>query len=379
MTPRPIWFRYSPKNSYSIAALLPLVEAGLARQPKEGIMLYSFATAQAGEVYAEVDRARAAGAVKAVYVAGGPHPSALPEEALRHFDFVVIGEGEETLPELIRAIEGGMDPGEVKGIAYRSGGRVVFTSQGAPVDLDLYPPFSRILSPIEISRGCPWGCTYCQTPRLFGFCMRHRSIQTIERYARRHKDIRFTSPNSLAYGSDGRRPRLEKVEALLKALSEQKKPIYFGTFPSEVRPEFVSRKALEIITRYCANKSLSLGGQSGSPAVLRRICRGHGPEAIEAACDLALQFGLTPQVDFIFGLPEESEEDQRLTLDLVRRIVAKNGKVRAHRFTPLPGTPLWGASPAPLAKEVEASLGRLALEGRLTGSWSAGNARDKTA
>ena len=47
MTPLPIWFRYSPKNSYSIAALLPLVEAGLARQPKEGIMLYSFATAQA--------------------------------------------------------------------------------------------------------------------------------------------------------------------------------------------------------------------------------------------------------------------------------------------------------------------------------------------
>jgi B12-binding domain/radical SAM domain protein len=379
LTPLPIWFRYSPKNSYSIAALLPLVEAGLARQPKEGIMLYSFATAQAGEVYAEVDRARSSGAVKAVYIAGGPHPSALPEEALQHFDFVVIGEGEETLPELIRAIEGGLDPAEVKGIAYRSGDRVFFTGGRAPVDLDLYPPFSRILSPIEISRGCPWGCTYCQTPRLFGFCMRHRSIETIKKYARRHKDIRFTSPNSLAYGSDGRRPRLEKVEALLKALSEQKKPIYFGTFPSEVRPEFISRKALEIITRYCANKSLSLGGQSGSPAMLRRICRGHGPEAIEAACYLALQFGLTPQVDFIFGLPEESEEDQRLTLDLVRRIVAKNCKVRAHRFTPLPGTPLWGASPAPLAKEIEACLGRLALEGRLTGSWSAGNARDKTA
>jgi len=379
LTSLPIWFRYSPKNSYSIAALLPLVEAGLARQPREGIMLYSFATAQAGEVYAEVERARSGGAVDAVYIAGGPHPSALPEEALQHFDFVVIGEGEETLPELIRAIEGGLDPATVKGIAYRSRGRVGFTGGRAPVDLDLYPPFSRILSPIEISRGCPWGCTYCQTPRLFGFCMRHRSIETIEKYARRHKDIRFTSPNSLAYGSDGRRPRLEKVEALLKALSEQKKPIYFGTFPSEVRPEFLSRKALEIIIRYCANKSLSLGGQSGSPAVLRRIGRGHGPEAIEAACDLALEFGLTPQVDFIFGLPEESEEDQRLTLDLVRRIVAKNGKVRAHRFTPLPGTPLWGASPAPLAKEVEACLGRLALEGRLTGSWSAGNARDKTA
>ncbi|HQE97977.1 MAG TPA: hypothetical protein PKY20_07210, partial [Methanothrix sp.] len=58
----PVWFRYHPKNSYSIAALLPLVEADLSRQPKDGIMLYSFATAQAKEVYAEVDRARAFGA-----------------------------------------------------------------------------------------------------------------------------------------------------------------------------------------------------------------------------------------------------------------------------------------------------------------------------
>jgi len=373
----PVWFRYHPKNSYSIAALLPLVEADLSRQPKDGIMLYSFATAQAKEVYAEVDRARAFGAAQAVYIAGGPHPSALPEEALQHFDFVVIGEGEESLPQLIRALESGSDPAAVKGIAFKRQGRVLFTGNREPVDLDLYPPFSRILAPIEISRGCPWGCTYCQTPRLFGFCMRHRSIEVIERYARRHKDIRFTSPNALAYGSDGRRPRMEKVEALLLALWEQKKPIYFGTFPSEVRPDFLTEKALELITRYCANKSLSLGGQSGSPTVLCRIGRGHGREEIEAACDLALEFGLTPQVDFIFGLPQESEEEQRQTLDLVRWIVAKKGKVRAHRFTPLPGTPLWGELPAPLAGEVEACLGRLALEGRVTGSWSA--SKDKTA
>ncbi len=36
------------------------------------------------------------------------------------------------------------------------------------MDLDLYPPFTSILAPIEISRGCPWGCTYCQTPAFSG-------------------------------------------------------------------------------------------------------------------------------------------------------------------------------------------------------------------
>lgn len=366
------WFRYNSRNSYSIAALMPLVEAGIAREPKDGIMLYSFATAQAEEVYSEVSRA----GVDAIYIAGGPHPSALPEEVLEHFNFVVIGEGEETLPELIEAIENDRDPASVKGIAYKCQRRIKFTEKRLPVDLDSYPPFAKILAPIEISRGCPWGCTYCQTPRLFGSCMRHRSIPVIAKYARYHRDIRFTSPNSLAYGSDGRKPRLEKVEALLKVLFEQKKPIYFGTFPSEVRPEFVTPAALELVVKYCSNKSLSLGGQSGSPAVLRLVGRGHGRGEIETACELTMDYGLTPQVDMIFGLPMESEEDQRMTLDLVRWIAAKGGKVRAHRFMPLPGTPLAGTLPAPLADDVEECLGRMALEGRLTGTWSDGSRND---
>jgi len=367
-----MWFRWNNKNSYSIAALLPLIDATLAHKPEPGIMLYSFATAQAKEIYGEVSRARAA-KVEAIYIAGGPHPSAMPEEVLDHFDFVVIGEGEETLPELIEAIENGRDPACVLGIAYKCDGVVRFTEKRPPVDLDKYPPFANILAPIEISRGCPWGCTYCQTPRLFGTCMRHRSIPIIAQFARRHKDIRFTSPNSLAYGSDGRKPRLEKVELLLKALAEQKMPIYFGTFPSEVRPDFVSREALALIAKYCANKSISLGGQSGSPAVLRSIGRGHGRCEIEEACELALEHGLTPQVDLIFGLPMETAEDQQMTLDLVRWIEGKGGKVRAHRFMPLPGTPLAGTRPASLSEDAEAILGRMALKGRLTGTWGREN------
>ncbi len=375
-----VWFRWYSKNSYSIAALLPLIDAELTRRPRPGIMLYSFATPQAKEVYKEVEAAKTK--VDAVFVAGGPHPSALPEEVLEHFDFVVVGEGEETLPELIGAIAEGRDPGKVKGIAFKTDGKVRYTEKRPYVDLDLYPPFERpILAPVEISRGCPWGCTYCQTPQLFGCRMRHRSITAIVEHAQLHRDIRFTSPNSLAFGSDGRRPRLEKVEALLKALVDLKRPIYFGTFPSEVRPDFVSHEAMELIARYCANRTLSLGGQSGSAGVLEAVRRGHGVEEIGVACELALEHGLVPQVDLIFGLPTESEEDQCQTLELARWIVGKGGKVRAHRFTPLPGTPLARARPAPLAPEVEAELGRLALQRKLKGTWSANSqfARDKTA
>jgi len=244
--------RWNKKNSYSIAALMVLVDIELTAVPRLGIMLYSFATAQAEEVYREVAAAKSG----SVYIAGGPHPSALPEEALQYFDYVVVGEAEETLPELIDAIKKGRSVDYVLGIAYHKDGRTICTPERPAVDLDLYPPFcSCILAPIEISRGCPWSCAYCQTPRLFGSRMRHRSIDVIARFASYHKDVRFTSLNSLSYGKDGRRPRLDKVEALLRRLAETGKPIYFGTFPSEVRPEFISPQALDLISSYCANSA----------------------------------------------------------------------------------------------------------------------------
>jgi B12-binding domain/radical SAM domain protein len=369
-SPTGIWFRWNKKNSYSIAALLPLVEgAGLAEKPREGIMLYSFASAQAEEVRREVAAARAE--VEAVFVAGGPHPSARPEEALRSFDYVVIGEGEETLPELIGVIKGKGDPETVLGIAYRRDGEIRITPRRDYVDLDRYPPFKPpIFSPLEISRGCPWGCAYCQTPRLFGRNMRHRSIPTILKYARCYSDLRFTSPNSLAYGSDGVHPRIDKVERLLKSLSELDKPIYFGTFPSEVRPDFVSEETLDLVVRYCKNQYISIGGQSGSDRILKMIGRGHDVEAVRRACEICLDRGIVPNLDLIVGLPKETPEDQRMTLDLAREVVGGGGRIRAHHFIPLPDTPLEDAAPAPLSDEVAKEMGKLALGGKATGKWA---------
>lgn len=367
-SPSGIWFRRNRKNMYSIAALLPLVEgAGLANRPKEGIMLYSFASGQAEEIYREV----AGSKVEAVFVAGGPHPSARPEEVLRYFDYVVIGEGEETLPELIGAIKEGGDLESVQGIAYKRDGTVRITPGRDHVDLDKYPPFRPpIFSPIEISRGCPWGCAYCQTPCLFGRKMRHRSIPTILKYARCYSDLRFTSPNSLAYGSDGVHPRIDKVELLLKSLSELEKPIYFGTFPSEVRPDFVSEEALDLVIKYCKNRYLSIGGQSGSNEVLRRIGRGHDVDVVRRACDMCLDRGIVPNLDLIVGLPMETPEDQRMTLDLAREVVGKGGRIRAHYFMPLPDTPLEDAQPVPVGDEVAREMGKLALGGKATGKWA---------
>jgi radical SAM superfamily enzyme YgiQ (UPF0313 family) len=73
-------------------------------------------------------------------------------------------------------------------------------------------------------------------------------------------------------------------------------------------------------------------------------------------------------VDFIVGLPFETDNDQRATVELIR-LVARSGKVHVHRFLPLPGTPLAGQNARPLLKETEKLCGNLALRGKLTGSW----------
>jgi B12-binding domain/radical SAM domain protein len=196
--------------------------------------------------------------------------------------------------------------------------------------------------------------------------MRHRSIDEIAEYANRYRDSRFVSPNAFAYGSDGIHPRWEKIERLFKKLERR---IYFGTFPSEVRPEFVCEESLSLLTRYCSNTKLHFGGQSGSNAVLEKLFRGHTVDDVIHAVELCNDFSITPVVDFIVGLPFETDEDQERTLDLIQW-VARSGKVHVHRFLPLPGTRLAGTNARSLLPETEKTCGKLAFSGKLTGSWN---------
>jgi len=196
--------------------------------------------------------------------------------------------------------------------------------------------------------------------------MRHRSIDAIAEYANRYEHARFVSPNAFAYGSDGIHPRFEKVEKLFSRL---KNSIYFGTFPSEVRPEFICEESLSLLVKYCSNIKLHFGAQSGSDRVLKQLNRGHAVSDIISAVELCKEFSITPVIDFIVGLPIESDEEQKMTLDLIQW-VARSGKVHVHRFIPLPGTALAGTNARSLLPETEKICGKLALSGKLTGSWN---------
>ncbi len=350
----------------SIAVLMPLIPgADIVKQPAKGIMIYSFATPQTSDVFREV----AEYGKESILIAGGPHPSACPEETLRFFDYAVIGEGEQTLPELVDVILNQGDISSVRGIAFRSKNKIMFTGKRDRVHLDAYPPFDPEImhNAIEITRGCPYSCTYCGTPGLFGNKMRHRSIDAISRYAKFLRDIRFISPNAFSYGSDGVHPRIEKIELLLRTLSPGR--IFFGTFPSEVRPDFINDRILELISDYCTNTTINLGGQSGSQRILKLIKRKHTVDDIIIGVEKCLEHGLIPAVDVIFGLPGETELDQNDTLTLIQWLTGRGGRVHSHYFMPLPGTALERSTPAPLSEKVRKVMGKLALQGKATGTW----------
>lgn len=315
-------------------------------------------------------------------LAGGVHATAEPLATLRAgFDFVAVGEGEHVVRDLARALVDGAPLAGVRGLARLEAGELVRGARAAPVaELDEFAPFDparRRFGPIEITRGCIYACKFCQTPFLAKARFRHRSSANIAHWAGEIaraglRDVRFVSPTSLSYGSDDESVNLAAVEDLLARVREAigaHGRLFFGTFPSEVRPEHVTPQALAVLARFVDNDNLVIGGQSGSDRVLAATHRGHDVESIERAVRVALAGGFEPNVDFLLGLPGEDEQDARQTLELVERLTQLGARAHAHTFMPLPGTPLRKAAPGRIGDEQRARLESLEGAGKLFGQW----------
>ncbi len=317
------------------------------------VLLFSFFTTQVWDVLRLIKRLKERYSERVICIAGGPHPTASPQDVLgMGFDIVVRGEGEESFPHLLERLSNGEDIRSLRGIVFKEKGEIYSTPQGPFLDLDKYPPFSlkyRKFGPIEITRGCPFGCYFCQTPSIFGTRVRHRSIENICRYIEiltenNLKDIRFISPNAFSYGSpDGKVLNLSALETLLREARRvnPEGKIFFGSFPSEVRPEHVNEETIGLVLRYADNDNLVIGAQSGSQRVLDLCHRGHNVNDIYRAVRLTLESGLRANVDFIFGLPPEKEEDIEITSQVIRDLAKMGARIHAHTFLPLPQTPFF--------------------------------------
>ena len=152
-------------------------------------------SAQVFEAYAIADRLRAAGVRVAM---GGLHVTVLPEEAARHADYVVIGEGENVWPDVVAAAARHDPP------------RMFRAADYAPVDASQLPvprydllgarPYNRFT--VQTSRGCPWRCDFCASNVMLGQRYRKRPVADIIRdiraiqAVRDHPFIEFADDNT---------------------------------------------------------------------------------------------------------------------------------------------------------------------------------------
>ncbi|MGC8872703.1 MAG: TIGR04013 family B12-binding domain/radical SAM domain-containing protein [Caldimicrobium sp.] len=401
-------FAYFKPNRYSFNALLGAVEENFFPElaqcefyfprtkeallslikefsPKEEVYLFfSFFTSQYWEIkmcLEEIKSLNSKGRIR--LVAGGPHATGLPKQTLEMgFDYVIIGEGEEVFPQFLKSLLKGDFSPELRGLSYFKKGEYLNFGKAKPVDLSKYPPFSlkfSLIGPMEITRGCPFTCKYCQTPRIFGTKPRHRPLDKILYYVeallkRGIKDLRFITPNAFSYGSpDGKTLNLSALETLLKELARLVKPyggrIFFGSFPSEVRPEHVTEETIQLVKTYCANDNLIIGAQTGSERLLSYLHRGHTVEEVRRAVKLILKAGLKAKVDFIFGLPGEEEEDIKATVSFMEELAKAGAIIHAHTFMPLPQTPFMKKPAGRISKEVFDFIKRFLPKGQVFGEW----------
>ena len=316
-----------------------------------------------------------------LHIAGGVHATAEPIQTLKAgFDYLACGEGEQIIVDLVANFLQDKSLNAIRGLNYLIGENLSRNGRGETISLDDYPPHCaryKKFGPVEITRGCIYACKFCQTPFVNKARFRHRSIENIKRHVHtmHHsglKDYRFLSPSSLSFGSKDESvnlPALEELLASVRGIIGSGKRLFYGTFPSEVRPEHLSPAVLMLLKKYTDNDNLIIGGQSGSQHMLDITHRGHNVEVIEQAVRYSLEYGFKPNVDFIFGMPGETEDDAHATRELMQRLADLGAKIHSHTFMPLPGTPFQNEVAGKVDPLTEKKLKTLIAQGRAYGRW----------
>jgi radical SAM superfamily enzyme YgiQ (UPF0313 family) len=280
-------------------------------------------------------------------VMGGPHVTFSARETLEAcpaLDGVVLGEGEQTLVELGRALESGNSLESVKGIAFRSEQGIRFTPRRSSIrDLDGLPMPARNLLPLgryralgmpismTTSRGCPHACIFCVGRRMVGARVRFHSparvVDEMEQIAR----LGFHQINLAddLFTADHGRCAVVCDEILRRGLHVK--------WTSFARVDTVSEDLLRRM-KAAGCTAVSFGIESANSGILKTIRKGITLDQVVSAIDMCARAGVTPCASFILGLPGETPDTLRETLDFGQRLGDKGLIYGFHFLAPFPGT-----------------------------------------
>lgn len=285
-------------------------------------------------------------------ILGGPHATMCPERILEEspvIDYVVRGEGEKTILELVEALGGDRDLGSVNGLTYRRRGEVVSNPDRELIaDLDALPfparhlfdldryglraPDGQPMATILSSRGCPYNCSYC-FKGIVGRTYRQRSPENI--IAELQHIIAEYGIRSFYFIDDLFTIDLRRLQAITEGLIAQRMGIRWQCLGR------VDRVSAEILRKmYAAGcRRIHFGIESGNQKVLDRINKGIKLEEVRQAVRWAKAAGIQAKGYFMLGLPGDTEETMQQTIDLAVELDLDEAMFSL--TTPFPGTRLW--------------------------------------
>ncbi len=279
---------------------------------------------------------------------GGPHVSFEIEGSFRDLpalDFIGIGEGEHTIMELARALQGQMDLRDVRGLALRDGERVVRTAaRPLEAQLDRLPTPARDLAPLTrylafdahasvvTSRGCPFSCTFCSAAAWSGRRVRYREpslcVDEIEELGRRgFSDITIEDECFTL--------RRKHFLTVCGELIRRDTGIRWNAFS---RVDTITDEIVETMAR-AGCQAICFGVESGSQEILDRAKKKTNLRKVREAMRMTQSAGISAIASFIVGLPGETAETLRETADFAKRLHEEFGSLSGfHVLAPFPGS-----------------------------------------
>ena len=295
---------------------------------------------------------------QAFIVLGGENASGYWDRVLARapeVDACVLGEGEETFVDLLDALATGRDPAAVPGLAVRRAGRPVRTPARARMtalderpwpawDLfDVEGYLARGLGsgvhrgrsmPVLTSRGCPYRCTFCSAPTMWGtrYVRRDpaRVVDEIERWVARYR-IDNVDINDLT-------AMLTKawIVELAREVSSRGLAVTWQ-LPSGTRSEAVDAEAAQLLVA-AGCRNFCYAPESGSPRTLQRIGKRVQLPALERSLKSAVAAGMKTHASIIIGFPGETSRDRWDTWRLCARMAAHGlHGLSVLVFSPYPG------------------------------------------
>ncbi len=297
-------------------------------------------------------------------IIGGVYATMNPEKAAKdeNIDYVVIGEGEYVLKDLIGSFLGENDLPSI-GICYRKGKEIANLGHSDYIhDLDTLPapayhliefekyanrnpirksvdsprdyPYARVLT----SRGCPFNCSFCQVGSISGRTFRPRSVDGLL------KEIEYLKVTykikSLIFDDDNLFTDKNRAKAIFKGMIEKGLDMPWVAIATAV---FKLDKELIKLMRESGCEYIDVAIESGTERVLKKII--NKPVDLNQAKEMvffARENGIYVAANFIIGFPTETWDEIRQTVKFAEELDADY--IKLFVAIPLPNTKLWDLS-----------------------------------